>query len=177
MIGHFEFSFSTLKLFEHNRVQVCFSNYNSLRYTLNFEISMIVLCSFIENYASLFQSPYLKSVLMYSKEFFEQSPLRFCYNLFCHFSCSFPNYYTEGLRVTGLKIQKKKAAYHMSICVEYSVDPKRTSGGLYLKKTHPISLIQRMLRDGAAKHKGPVNYTRSNPNRGLTQAVGLRYSL
>ena len=52
----------------------------------------------------------------------------------------------------------------MSICVEYSVDPKRTSGGLYLKKTHPISLIQRMLRDGAAKHKGPVNYTRSNPN-------------
>ena len=173
MIGHFEFSFSTLKLFEH----VCFSNYNSLRYTLNFEISMIVLCSFIENYASLFQSPYLKSFLMYSKEFFEQSPLRFCYNLFCHFSCFFPNYYTEGLRVTGLKIQKKKASYHMSICVEYSVDPKRTSGGLYLKKTHPISLIQRMLRDGAVKHKGPVNYTRSNPNRGLTPAVGLRYSL
>ena len=66
----------------------------------------------------------------------------------------------------------------MSICVEYSVDPKRTSGGLYLKKK-PIhfSLIQRMLHEGAVKHKGPVNYTRSNPNRGLTQAVGLRYSL
>lgn len=45
---------------------------------------------------------------MYSKDFFEKSPLRFCYNLFCHFSCFFPNYYTEGLRVTGLKIQKKK---------------------------------------------------------------------
>ena len=88
------------------------------------------------------------------------------------------NYYTEGLRVTGLKIQKKKASYHMSICVEYSVDPKRTSGGLYLKnKPIHFSLIQRMLHEGAVKHKGPVNYTRSNPNRGLTQAVGLRYSL
>ena len=66
----------------------------------------------------------------------------------------------------------------MSICVEYSVDPKRTSGGLYLeKKPHPISLIQRMLHEGAVKHQVPVNYTRSNPNRGLTQAVGLRYSL
>ena len=114
---------------------------------------------------------------MYSKEFFEKSPLRFCYNLFCHFSCFFPNYFTEDLRVKGLKILKK-ASYHMSICVEYSVDPKRTSGGLYLKnKPIHFSLIQRMLHEGAVKHKGPVNYTRSNPNRGLTQAVGLRYSL
>ena len=88
------------------------------------------------------------------------------------------NYYTEGLRVTGLKNTKKEASYHMSICVEYSVDPKRTSGGLYLKnKPIHFSLIQRMLHEGAVKHKGPVNYTRSNPNRGLTQAVGLRYSL
>ena len=64
MTGHwnyFDFGFFDveLKLFEHNRVHVCFSNYNSLRYTLNFEISISSICSFIENYASLFQSPYL----------------------------------------------------------------------------------------------------------------------
>ena len=66
----------------------------------------------------------------------------------------------------------------MSICVEYSVDPKRTSGGLYLKKKNPSNFLNsKNVTRGAAKHKGPVNYTRSNPNRGLTQAVGLRYSL
>ena len=28
---------------------------------------------------------------------------------------------------------KVKLPYHMSICVEYSVEPKSTSGGLYLQ--------------------------------------------
>ena len=72
---------------------------------------------------------------MYWKEFFEKSPLRFCYELFCHFSCFFPSKLLHWrIESDGLENTKKKASYHMSICVEYSVDPKRTSGGLYLKK-------------------------------------------
>ena len=32
-----------------------------------------------------------------------------------------------------VNILSVKLTYHMSICVEYSVDPKSTSGGLYLQ--------------------------------------------
>ena len=75
MTGHwnyFDFGFFDveLKLFEHNRVHVCFSNYNSLRYTLNFEISISSMLLYRKLRFTVSISLF-KSVLMYSKEFFE----------------------------------------------------------------------------------------------------------
>ena len=77
---------------------------------------------------------------MYSKEFFEKSPLRFCYNLFCHFSCFFPNYYTEGLRVTGLKIQKKKPHTTCRFVLSIPLTPKEHLA-VYTWKKDPSNFL------------------------------------
>ena len=41
----------------------------------------------------------------------------------------------ENLYLNNMAL-RVKLSYHMSICVEYSVDPKSTSGGLYLQKNN-----------------------------------------